>query len=256
NTRNGLGDVINKVKGHAKEAEVLADIDKIIAQGPDLAMVDSDKGITNLNVPSDVIVDASMPAMIRNSGQMWNKEGKTQDTIALIPDRCYSGVFQATIDDCKANGALDPKTMGTVPNVGLMAQKAQEYGSHDKTFQAEADGMINVVAEDGTILMSQTVEKGDIFRMCQAKDAPIQDWIKLAVTRARLSETPAVFWLDKNRAHDREMINKVNKYLKDYDLTGLDIRILDPIEATVFTLERIRKGEDTISVTGNVLRDY
>lgn len=256
NTRNGLGDVINKVKGHAKEAEVLADIDKIIAQGPDLAMVDSDKGITNLNVPSDVIVDASMPAMIRNSGQMWNKEGKTQDTIALIPDRCYSGVFQATIDDCKANGALDPKTMGTVPNVGLMAQKAQEYGSHDKTFQAEADGTINVVAEDGTILMSQTVEKGDIFRMCQAKDAPIQDWIKLAVTRARLSETPAIFWLDENRAHDREMLKKVNLYLKDHDLNGLDIQIMSPIEATKYTLKRIRAGQDTISVTGNVLRDY
>ena len=255
-TRNGLGDIYAKVKGHAKEAEVIAAIDAAIANGPRLAMVDSDKGITNLHVPSDVIVDASMPAMIRAGGKMWNKDNKTEDTIAIIPDRCYSGVFAATIEDCIENGALDPKTMGTVPNVGLMAQKAEEYGSHDKTFQAEGTGTIEVIAKDGSVLMSQKVEKGDIFRMCQAKDAPIQDWVKLAVTRARLSDTPAVFWLDKNRAHDREMIQKVEKYLKDHDTTGLDIQIMDPITAAKHTLKRIREGKDTISVTGNVLRDY
>ncbi len=255
-TRNGLGDIYAKVKGHAKEAEVIAAIDAAIANGPRLAMVDSDKGITNLHVPSDVIVDASMPAMIRAGGKMWNKDNKTEDTIAIIPDRCYSGVFAATVEDCIENGALDPKTMGTVPNVGLMAQKAEEYGSHDKTFQAEGTGTIEVIAKDGSVLMSQKVEKGDIFRMCQAKDAPIQDWVKLAVTRARLSDTPAVFWLDKNRAHDREMIQKVEKYLKDHDTTGLDIQIMDPITAAKHTLKRIREGKDTISVTGNVLRDY
>ena len=256
NPNNGLGDLYNKIAGHAQEAEVKAAIDAAIANGPALAMVNSDKGITNLHVPSDVIVDASMPAMIRTSGQMWNAEGKQQDTFALIPDRNYAGVYQATIDDCKTNGALDPTTMGSVPNVGLMAQKAEEYGSHDKTFQAEAAGTIRVVDAEGNVFMEQTVEAGDIIRMCQTKDAPIKDWVKLAVTRARLSDTPAIFWLDENRAHDREMIAKVNKYLPEFDTTGLDIQILNPVEATKVTLERIRKGLDTISVTGNVLRDY
>ncbi len=255
-TRNGLGDVYAKIAGHAQEAEVKAAIDAAIANGPALAMVNSDKGITNLHVPSDVIVDASMPAMIRTSGQMWNKDGKPQDTLAIIPDRSYAGVYTATIDDCKKNGALDPTTIGSVPNVGLMAQKAEEYGSHDKTFQAPANGTFRVTDASGNVFFEQTVEKGDIFRMCQTKDAPIQDWVKLAVTRARLSNTPAVFWLDENRAHDREIIKKVNEYLPNFDTTGLDIRILSPIEATKFTLERIRKGQDTISVTGNVLRDY
>ena len=255
-TRNGLGDVYAKIAGNAKQAEVEAALAQAIENGPALAMVNSDKGITNLHVPSDVIVDASMPAMIRTSGQMWNKEGKAQDTIALIPDRSYAGVYTATIDDCKANGAFDVTTIGSVPNVGLMAQKAEEYGSHDKTFQAIASGTIRVTDADGKVFFDQKVEKGDIFRMCQTKDAPIQDWVKLAVNRARLSETPAVFWLDENRAHDREIIAKVNTYLKDHDTTGLDIRILAPIEATKFTLARIRKGLDTISVTGNVLRDY
>ncbi|MDR6785682.1 isocitrate dehydrogenase [Pedobacter africanus] len=255
-TRNGLGDVYAKIAGNAKEAEVKAAIEAAIANGPALAMVNSDKGITNLHVPSDVIVDASMPAMIRTSGQMWNKDNKQQDTIAIIPDRCYAGVYTATIDDCKANGAFDVTTMGSVPNVGLMAQKAEEYGSHDKTFQAVANGTIRVTDADGKLFFDQKVEKGDIFRMCQTKDAPIQDWVKLAVNRARLSATPAVFWLDENRAHDRQIIEKVNEYLAAQDTTGLDIRILSPVEATKFTLNRIRKGEDTISVTGNVLRDY
>ncbi|MGM9477413.1 NADP-dependent isocitrate dehydrogenase [Pedobacter sp. GSP4] len=255
-TRNGLGDIYAKIAGNAKQAEVEAALAQAIADGPALAMVNSDKGITNLHVPSDVIVDASMPAMIRTSGQMWNKEGKAQDTIALIPDRSYAGVYTATIDDCKAHGAFDVTTIGSVPNVGLMAQKAEEYGSHDKTFQAAAPGTIRVTDAEGKVFFDQKVEKGDIFRMCQTKDAPIQDWVKLAVNRSRLSETPAVFWLDENRAHDREIIAKVNTYLKDHDTTGLDIRILAPIEATKFTLERIRKGLDTISVTGNVLRDY
>ena len=255
-TSNGLGDVYAKIAGHPKQAEVEADLAKAIENGPALAMVNSDKGITNLHVPSDVIVDASMPAMIRNSGQMWNKDGKSQDTTALIPDRSYAGVYTATIDDCKANGAFDVATMGSVPNVGLMAQKAEEYGSHDKTFQAKANGTIRVTDADGKVFFDQKVEKGDIFRMCQTKDAPIQDWVKLAVNRARLSATPAVFWLDENRAHDREIIAKVKKYLADHDTAGLDIQILAPIEATKFTLERIRKGLDTISVTGNVLRDY
>lgn len=253
---NGLGDLYAKIAGHAQEAEIKAAIEAAIANGPALAMVNSDKGITNLHVPSDVIVDASMPAMIRTSGQMWNAAGKAQDTFALIPDRCYAGVYVATIEDCKINGALDPRTMGSVPNVGLMAQKAEEYGSHDKTFQAEAAGVIRVTDGEGTIFMEQVVEAGDIFRMCQTKDAPIQDWVKLAVNRARLSATPAIFWLDDNRAHDREIIKKVNLYLKDYDTNGLDIRIMNPIEATKVTLERIRQGLDTISVTGNVLRDY
>ncbi len=255
-TRNGLGDVYAKIAGHPQEEEVKAALSTAIANGPALAMVNSDKGITNLHVPSDVIVDASMPAMIRTSGQMWNAAGKPQDTFALIPDRCYSGVYIATIEDCKAHGAFDPKTMGSVPNVGLMAQKAEEYGSHDKTFQAPADGIIRVTDGAGSIFMEQPVEKGDIFRMCQTKDAPIQDWVKLAVNRARLSDTPAVFWLDENRAHDRQIIEKVKKYLASHDTAGLDIRILDPVAATRFSLERIRQGLDTISVTGNVLRDY
>ena len=255
-TRNGLGDVYAKIAGNPKQAEVEAAITQAIENGPALAMVNSDKGITNLHVPSDVIVDASMPAMIRTSGKMYDKEGKLQDTIAIIPDRCYAGLYEATIDFCKKNGAFDPTTMGSVPNVGLMAQKAEEYGSHDKTFQMTASGTVRVVDTNGTVLMEQAVEASDIFRMCQAKDAPIQDWVKLAVNRARLSHTPAVFWLDENRAHDRQIIEKVNTYLKDYDTNGLDIRILNPIEATNFTLERTKAGLDTISVTGNVLRDY
>ncbi|AWG21712.1 isocitrate dehydrogenase (NADP(+)) [Flavobacterium faecale] len=256
NTKNGLGDVYAKIAGRPEQAEVEAAINAAIENGPALAMVNSDKGITNLHVPSDVIVDASMPAMIRTSGQMWNKAGKLQDTIAIIPDRCYAGIYTATIDFCKKHGAFDPTTMGSVPNVGLMAQKAEEYGSHDKTFQISASGTVRVVEVNGNVVMEQAVEANDIFRMCQAKDAPIQDWVKLAVNRARLSATPAVFWLDENRAHDREIIKKVNLYLKDHDTTGLDIRILDPIAATQFTCERIIKGLDTISVTGNVLRDY
>jgi isocitrate dehydrogenase len=255
-TKNGLGDVYAKIEGNSKETEIRAAIDQAIENGPSLAMVNSDKGITNLQVSSDVIVDASMPAMIRTSGQMYNKDGKQQDTIAIIPDRCYSGVYTATIDFCKKHGAFDPTTMGSVPNVGLMAQKAEEYGSHDKTFQIKADGVVRVIDTNGIVLMEQSVEEKDIFRMCQVKDAPIQDWVKLAVNRARLSNTPAVFWLDENRAHDRALIEKATKYLQDYDTTGLDIRILNPVEATNFTLERIVKGLDTISVTGNVLRDY
>ncbi|WNM17834.1 NADP-dependent isocitrate dehydrogenase [Flavobacterium capsici] len=255
-TKNGLGDVYAKIQGHPKQADVEADLAKAIENGPALAMVNSDKGITNLHVPSDVIIDASMPAMIRNSGQMWNAEGKSQDTKAIIPDRCYAGLYQATIDFCKKNGALDPKTMGSVPNVGLMAQKAEEYGSHDKTFQLSTNGTVKVKDENGNILMEQKVEAGDIFRMCQTKDAPIQDWVKLAVNRAKATGDPAVFWLDENRAHDRQLIEKVNTYLKDYDTNGLDIRIMNPIDATNFSLERIVKGLDTISVTGNVLRDY
>lgn len=255
-TRNGLGDVYAKIAGHAQEAEVKAAINEVYQNGPALAMVNSDNGITNFHVPSDVIVDASMPAMIRTSGQMWNAEGKPQDTKAVIPDRSYSGIYTATIDFCKKNGAFDPATMGSVPNVGLMAQKAEEYGSHDKTFQLDANGVVRVIDANGTVLMEQNVEAGDIFRMCQTKDAPIRDWVKLAVNRARLSATPAIFWLDSKRAHDVLLIEKVNTYLKDHDTTGLDIRIMDPVDATNFTLERIIKGQDTISVTGNVLRDY
>lgn len=256
NTKNGLGDVYTKIAGHPKQTEVEAALTEAMAKGPAIAMVNSDKGITNLHVPSDVIVDASMPAMIRTSGQMWNAEGKQQDTKAIIPDRSYAGVYTATIDFCKKHGAFDPKTMGSVPNVGLMAQAAEEYGSHDKTFQMEDYGYVKVINADGAVLMQQNVEKGDIFRMCQVKDAPIQDWVKLAVNRARLSNTPAVFWLDENRAHDRQIIEKVNLYLKNHNTSGLDIRILNPVDATTFTLERIIKGLDTISVTGNVLRDY
>lgn len=256
-TRNGLGDVYAKIAGHPQEAEVKAAIDAVYSNGPAVAMVNSDNGITNLHVPSDVIVDASVPAMIRTSGQMYNAQGKGQDTNIIIPDRCYSALYVATIEDCKKNGAFDPATMGSVPNVGLMAQKAEEYGSHDKTFQATADGVIKVVDNNnGTVYMEQNVEAGDIFRMCQTKDAPIQDWVKLAVNRARLSATPAVFWLDDNRAHDVQVIEKVKTYLKDYDTNGLDIRIMNIVDATKFSLDRIRKGEDTISVTGNVLRDY
>ena len=255
-TRNGLGDVYAKIAGTPQENEIKAALDQAIENGPALAMVNSDKGITNLHIPSDVIVDASMPAMIRTSGQMYNKEGKQQDTVALIPDRCYAGVFAAVIDFCKKNGAFDPRTMGSVSNVGLMAQKAEEYGSHDKTFQLAADGLVRVVDANGLVLMEQNVEASDIFRMCQTKDAPIQDWVKLAVNRARLTGLPTIFWLDNNRAHDRELILKVQKYLKDYDTTGLDIQILNPVDATYFTMERMIKGLDTISVSGNVLRDY
>ena len=255
---NGFGNLLRNLEelSEEKRAEILSDIADIYKKRPAVAMVNSDKGITNLHVPSDVIIDASMPAMIRTSGQMWNKEGKLQDTKAIIPDSSYAGIYTATIDFCKKHGAFDPTTMGTVPNVGLMAQKAEEYGSHDKTFEIEANGKVFVVDADGNTLLEHTVEAGDIWRMCQAKDAPIQDWIKLAVTRARASKTPAVFWLDKNRAHDAEIIKKVNKYLPNHDTSGLDIRVLSPIEATHFTLERIKKGEDTISVSGNVLRDY
>lgn len=255
-TTNGLGDVYAKIQGHPKQAEIEQALADAIENGPALAMVNSDKGITNLHVPSDVIVDASMPAMIRTSGQMWNKEGKAQDTKAIIPDRSYAGIYSAVIDFCKANGALDPTTMGSVPNVGLMAQKAEEYGSHDKTFQIAEEGVVKVIAEDGTVWMEQKVAVGDIFRMCQTKDAPIKDWVKLAVNRARLSQTPAVFWLDDQRAHDRELIKKVNAYLAEHDTNGLDIRILNPVAACEFTLQRIVQGLDTISVTGNVLRDY
>jgi isocitrate dehydrogenase len=255
-TRNGLGDVYAKIAGTAQEAEVKEALSQAMKSGPALAMVNSDNGITNLHVPSDVIVDASMPAMIRTSGQMWNAEGRQQDTKAIIPDRSYAGVYTATIDFCKENGAFDPSTMGSVPNVGLMAQKAEEYGSHDKTFQLNADGVVRVIDKSGNALMEQKVQKGDIFRMCQTKDAPIRDWVKLAVNRARLSDTPAVFWLDSHRAHDRELIAKVEMYLKEHDLSGLDIRIMNPVEATNFSLQRIKNGQDTISVTGNVLRDY
>ncbi|MCB9097273.1 NADP-dependent isocitrate dehydrogenase [Arcobacter aquimarinus] len=258
NFNNGLGDLYSKLDqvDAAKKAEIEADIAAVYAKQPRLAMVNSAKGITNLHVPSDVIVDASMPAMLKGGGKMWNADDKEEDTIAMIPDRCYAQSFKAVVDDFKANGKLDVKTIGTVPNVGLMAQKAEEYGSHDKTFQAKADGQIKVIDKDGNVVFSFDVEAGDIFRMCQAKDAPIQDWIKLAVSRARLSNTPAIFWLDSNRAHDAEMIKKVNKYLPTHDLTGLDITIMSPVEATKKSLERMRKGLDTISVTGNVLRDY
>jgi isocitrate dehydrogenase len=255
---NGIGDLYARLGQlpQAKQDEILADIKAEYAKRPALAMVNSDKGITNLHVPSDVIIDASMPAMIRDSGKMWNTEGKLQDTKAVIPDRSYAGVYAVVIDDCKANGAFDPATMGSVPNVGLMAQAAEEYGSHDKTFKIAGDGVVKVIDESGKVLLEQPVEAGDIWRMCQTKDAPVQDWVKLAVSRARLSNTPAVFWLDANRAHDAQVIKKVERYLKDHDLSGLDIRVLSPVDATKFSLERIRKGQDTISVTGNVLRDY
>jgi isocitrate dehydrogenase len=253
---NGIGDVYAKIAGHDMENEVLAAIDAIYTIRPEVAMVNSDKGITNLHVPSDVIIDASMPAMIRSSGQMWNNDGKLQDTKAIIPDRCYAGVFQSTIEFCKKHGAFDPTTMGTVPNIGLMAQKAEEYGSHDKTFQLKATGKVEVVDANGTVLISQDVESGDLFRMCQVKDAPIQDWIKLAVNRARATGNPTVFWLDENRAHDAEMIKKVNMYLPNHDTSGLEMPIMSPMEATSYTLERVKAGKDTNSVSGNVLRDY
>lgn len=255
---NGLGDVYSKIQSldEAKRTEIEEDIQAVYAQRPAIAMVDSDRGITNLHVPSDVIIDASMPAAIRSSGQMWNNDGKLQDTSFVIPDRCYSSIYQATIDFCKEHGAFDPTTMGSVPNVGLMAQKAEEYGSHDKTFEAKADGVIRVVDANGTTLLEHNVEQGDIWRMCQVKDAPIQDWVKLAVNRARATGNPAIFWLDENRAHDAQIIKKVNAYLPNHDTDGLDIQILAPLEATLFSLARIKEGKDTISVTGNVLRDY
>jgi len=255
---NGIGDLYAKIGrlSEAKQAEIKADIEAIYAKSPELAMVNSDKGITNLHVPSDVIIDASMPAMIRTSGQMWGADGQPKDAKAVIPDRCYAGVYEATINFCKKNGAFDPRTMGTVPNVGLMAQKAEEYGSHDKTFELSAAGVVKVVSGKGETLLEQTVEEGDIFRMCQVKDAPIQDWVKLAVARARDTGWPTIFWLDSDRAHDAQLITKVNHYLKDHDTSGLDLQIMAPVEATEYTLARMKKGENTISVTGNVLRDY
>lgn len=258
NVNNGFGDLLAKIATlpEAKRAEIESDINACYKARPELAMVNSDKGITNLHVPSDVIVDASMPAMIRESGKMWGADGKLHDTKAMIPDRCYARIYQVVIDDCKKHGAFDPKTMGGVPNVGLMAQQAEEYGSHNKTFEAPGNGKVRAVDESGRTLLEQDVEQGDIFRMCQAKDAPIQDWVKLAVSRARLSNTPAVFWLDKNRAHDAQIIRKVERYLKDHDTSGLDIRVMTPEDAIQFSLDRIRAGKDTISVTGNVLRDY
>lgn len=255
---NGFGDIVAKIQTLAPEKReaIEADIQAIYENRPDIAMVNSDKGITNLHVPSDVIIDASMPAMIRTSGQMWNKEGNQQDTKAVIPDRCYAGVYQETIEFCKKNGAFDPTTMGSVSNVGLMAQKAEEYGSHDKTFEISGNGVVKVIDTAGNVLLEQKVEDGDIFRMCQTKDAPIKDWVKLAVNRARATGNPAIFWLDKNRAHDAEIIKKVEAYLPKHNTEGLDIQILSPVEATRFSLERIIEGKDTISVTGNVLRDY
>jgi isocitrate dehydrogenase len=258
NTANGLGDLYAKIQAlpEAKRAEIEADIKAVYELRPALAMVDSDKGITNLHVPNDIIVDASMPVVVRDSGKMWGSDGKLHDTLAMIPDRCYATMYKAIIEDCQAHGAFDPATIGSVPNVGLMAQKAEEYGSHDKTFFAPAAGAIRVVDAEGTALLSQTVEAGDIFRACQTKDAPIQDWVKLAVTRARLTGAPALFWLDEKRAHDAQIIAKVKAYLPKHDTTGLDVRILPPVEAMKVSCERIRKGQDTISVTGNVLRDY
>ncbi|MDR7055196.1 isocitrate dehydrogenase [Pseudomonas koreensis] len=258
NLNNGIGDLYARIKAlpSDQQAQIEADIAAVYAVRPSLAMVNSDKGITNLHVPSDVIVDASMPAMIRDSGKMWGTDGQLHDTKAVIPDRCYATIYQAVIEDCKANGAFDPTTMGSVPNVGLMAKKAEEYGSHDKTFQIKADGVVRVTDSKGKLLMEQAVEAGDIFRMCQTKDAPIQDWVKLAVNRARASSTPAIFWLDPMRAHDGVVIEKVQAYLKDHDTSGLDIQIMAPVDAMKYTLQRTREGKDTISVTGNVLRDY
>lgn len=258
NPNMGLGDLYNKIKSlpAAKQAEIEADIQAEYAKRPAIAMVDSDKGITNLNVPNDVIIDASMPVVIRDSGKMWNKEGKLQDTLAMVPDRCYGPMYQAVVEDCQKNGALNPATMGTVPNVGLMAQKAEEYGSHPTTFIIPCDGEVRVVGADGKVLMQHQVEEGDIWRMSRVKDIPIQDWVKLAVTRSRLTNTPAVFFLDKNRAHDANVIAKVEKYLKNHDTAGLEIKIMDPVAGIKYCFERIRQGKDTISVTGNVLRDY
>ena len=255
---NGSGNLFSKIDEMPNEIreQIYRDIDSISLEQPDLAMVDSDKGITNLHVPSDVIIDASMPAMIRSSGKMWNKNGELQDTLAVIPDRSYSSIYKATIEFCKENGAFDPTSMGSVSNVGLMAQKAEEYGSHDKTFQVDTNGTVEVVSRTGDVLLSQTVNESDIFRMCQVKDAPIQDWVKLGVSRARATSTPAIFWLDENRSHDKELIAKVRTYLKDHDTENLEIHIMSPFDATNYTLHRVAKGLDTISVTGNVLRDY
>ena len=260
--KNGFGDLIGKIAAlpTAQREAIEADIKAVYERGPAIAMVDSDKGITNLHVPSDIIVDASMPAMLRESGKMWNAAGKTQDTTACIPDRAYAGVYQAVVDFCKKHGAFDPKTMGSIPNVGLMAQQAQEYGSHDKTFEMKSAGTVRVVDAAGSVLMQHTVEAGDIWRACQAKDAPIQDWVKLAVSRARLSTTPAIFWLDENRAHDVQVLLKVKKYLAEHEskgeMKGLEFHIMTPAAACLFSLERMKAGKDTISVTGNVLRDY
>ena len=258
NVNNGLLDVIEKLKKlpEEKRLEIEADINKVYEYQPELAMIDSRIGKTNLHVPNDVIVDASMPNVVRDGGKMWNKKDELQDCIAMIPDRCYATIYQEIISDAKANGQFDPATMGAVSNVGLMAQKAEEYGSHDKTFESKGNGVIRVVNSEGKTLLEQQVETGDIFRMCQAKDEPIKDWVKLAVNRAKASNTPAIFWLDENRAHDREIIAKVKKYLPEHDTTGLEIKILKPVDAMKYTLERVRKGLDTISVTGNVLRDY
>ena len=258
NTRNGFSDVLDRISSlpDAERAAIEKDIEKVFAEAPAVAMVNSDKGITNLHFPNDVIVDASMPAMIRNSGKMWNAKGETQDTLAVLPDSSYAGVYQVVIDFCKEYGAFDPTTMGSVPNVGLMAQKAEEYGSHDKTFEVPEDGEIRVVGAHGKVYLSHQVQQGDIWRMCQVKDAPVQDWVKLAISRARATGAPAVFWLDTLRPHDHELIKKVGRYLNDYDTEGLEIHILSPEEATLFSLKRAKKGLDTISVTGNVLRDY
>ena len=258
NPNNGYENILSKLKKlePKKHNEIQAEFEAAFKKGPDLAMVNYEKGITNLHVPSDIIIDASMPAMIRTSGKMYNAQGKLQDTKAIIPDSSYAGIYTATIDFCKANGAFDPATMGTVPNVGLMAQKAEEYGSHDKTFEIPSDGVVEVIDENGEIQTSHEVEKGDIWRMCQVKDAPIQDWVKLAVTRARASQTPAIFWLDEKRAHDAELIKKVKLYLGNYNTSDIEFKILSPVEATHYTLKRLKMGLDTISVTGNVLRDY
>lgn len=256
NPNFGLATLEEKIAGNPKEAEIKADIEKTIENSARIAMVNSDKGITNFHVSSDVIVDASMAALVRGGGKMWNKDGKEEDAVCIIPDRTYAGFYDAIIQDMKQNGAIDPKTFGSVPNVGLMAQKAEEYGSHDKTFQISEAGTVKVEDENGNVLLEQKVENGDIFRMCQTKDAPVQDWVKLAVNRAKLSDTPAIFWLDKTRAHDAQIIKKVEKYLQNYDLTGLDIRIMDVKDAMLETLKRAREGKDTISVSGNVLRDY
>ena len=256
NANNGISDVYNKISGHPQEKDVLQALNENYKKRPSLAMVNSDNGITNLHIPSDIIIDASMPAMIRNSGQMWNQKGNAEDTKAIIPDRSYSSIYQASIDFCKENGAFDPTTMGSVSNIGLMAKKAEEYGSHDKTFQMSSDGIVNVVDTNGNILLTQKVEKGDIFRMCQVKDIPIKNWVKLAVDRARDTSLPAVFWLNSQRAHDRELIKKVELYLSSHNTEGLEILILSPVEATIYSMKRMKEGLDTISVTGNVLRDY